>query len=64
MTSQINPNPIDNEYPVAGQDNNTQGFRDNFTSIKTNLQYAADEITALQANSVLTTNGTNDLSST
>lgn len=64
MTSQINPNPIDNEYPVAGQDNNTQGFRDNFTSIKTNLQYAADEITALQANAVLVTNGTNDLSST
>jgi len=64
MTSQINPNPIDSEYPVAGQDNNTQGFRDNFTSIKTNLQYAADEITALQANSVLTTNGTNNLSNT
>ena len=31
MTSQINPNNIDGNYPVAGVDNNSQGFRDNFT---------------------------------
>lgn len=51
MTSQINPNDIDGAYPVAGQDNNSQGFRDNFTNIKSNFQYAADEITDLQNNS-------------
>jgi hypothetical protein len=33
---------------VAGQDNNTQGFRDNFTFIKNNFTAAATEITALQ----------------
>lgn len=53
MTSQINPNNIDGTYPVAGQANNTQGFRDNFTNTKTNFQYAADEITDLQSKVVL-----------
>ena len=52
MTSQINPNNIDGNYPVAGVPNNTQGFRDNFTNTSTNFQYAADEITALQTNAV------------
>ena len=53
MTSAINPNNIDGAYPVAGQDNNSQGFRDNFTNTKTNFQSAADEITDLQAKVVL-----------
>jgi hypothetical protein len=53
MTSNINPNNIDGAYPVAGQDNNSQGFRDNFTNTATNFQYAADEITDLQNNAVL-----------
>jgi hypothetical protein len=53
MTSQINPNDIDGAYPVAGQDNNSQGFRDNFTNTKTNFQYAYDEITDLQNNAIL-----------
>jgi hypothetical protein len=53
MTSQINPNNIDGAYPVAGQDNNSQGFRDNFTNIKVNFQYAEDEINDLDANVVL-----------
>ncbi len=44
MASSIDPNNIDGAYPVAGQDNNSQGFRDNFTNIKTNFQYAEDEI--------------------
>lgn len=52
MTSAINPNNIDGAYPVPGQDNNSQGFRDNFTNTKTNFQYAADEITDLQNNAV------------
>ena len=49
MTSQINPNNIDGNYPVAGVPNNSQGMRDNFTNTKTNFQYAADEITELQS---------------
>ena len=53
MTSQINPNNINGSYPVAGQDNNSQGFRDNFTNIKVNFQEAADEITDLQDKAVL-----------
>jgi hypothetical protein len=53
MTSAINPNDIDGTYPIAGQDNNSQGFRDNFTNTKTNFQYAANEITDLQTNVVL-----------
>ena len=53
MTSLINPNNIDTAYPVAGQDNSTQGFRTNFTNIKQNFQYAEDEINALQNNGVV-----------
>jgi hypothetical protein len=53
MTSAINPNNIDGAYPVAGQDNNSQGFRDNFTNTKTNFQYAANEITDLENKAVL-----------
>lgn len=53
MASNINPNNIDGTYPVAGQDNNSQGFRDNFTNIKTNLNFAKNEITDLQNNAVL-----------
>lgn len=53
MTSQINPNNIDGAYPVAGQDNNSQGFRDNFTNTSTNFEYAASEITDLQNKAVL-----------
>ena len=53
MTSAINPNNINGAYPVAGQDNNSQGFRDNFTNTATNFQYAADEISDLQSKAVL-----------
>lgn len=61
MTSSINPNLINGAYPVAGQDNSTKGMRDNFTNIKTNFEYAASEITALQSNTVTTGTGvTND----
>lgn len=48
MASQINATQIDETYPIAGQDNDTQGFRDNFNIIKTGLQTAATEVTALQ----------------
>jgi hypothetical protein len=53
MTSAINPNNIDGAYPVAGQDNNSQGFRDNFTNIKVNFQDAKDEITDLENKAIL-----------
>lgn len=46
--SNINTNSLDVNYPVPGVNNNSQGFRDNFTSIKTNLDTAGTEITDLQ----------------
>lgn len=53
MTSSINPNNIDGTYPIAGQDNDSQGFRDNFTNIKNNFTFAYDELTDLQSKAVL-----------
>jgi len=53
MASQINYDIIDGTYPVAGQDNSSQGFRDNFTNIKNNFQSAYDEITDLQNKVIL-----------
>lgn len=50
MTSQIQPDAIDVEFPVAGQDNDSQGFRDNFSVIQNSLATAASEITDLQTN--------------
>jgi len=46
--STINTNPINVNYPVPGVNNNSQGFRDNFASIVTNLNAAGTEITDLQ----------------
>ncbi len=51
--SSINTNNINVNYPVPGVNNTTQGFRDNFTSIKTNLNTAATEITDLQNKVIL-----------
>ena len=48
--SEIISGTIDGAYPVAGVDNDTQGFRDNFTIIKTGLATAASEIGALETN--------------
>ena len=53
MTSQVNPNNIDGTYPIAGQDNDSQGFRDNFTNTKNNFQYIYDEISDLQSKALL-----------
>ena len=60
MTSQITYANIDEQYPVAGQDNDSQGFRDNFNSIKSALATASSEITTLQTDS-LKAGDTNDL---
>ena len=54
MTSAIVPGNIDGTFPIAGQDNSSQGFRDNFTAIKNNFTTAATEITNLQANKAST----------
>ncbi len=53
MTSLVNPNNIDGTFPVAGQDNNSQGFRDNFTNIKNNFTFLKSEVEDLQAKAVL-----------
>lgn len=51
--SSINTNGMNVNYPVPGVNNNSQGFRDNFASIKTNLDTASSEITDLQNKVVL-----------
>jgi hypothetical protein len=52
MPSLINTSEIDTEFPVPGQDNDSQGFRDNFTNIKSNLDTAKTEIETLQTDTV------------
>ena len=51
--SNINTSSIDNNYPIPGVNNNTQGFRDNFTNIKNNLETAKVEITDLQNKAIV-----------
>lgn len=50
MASDIDNTSIDETYPVAGKDNDSKGFRDNFQTIKNNFTAAKNEITALQNN--------------
>ena len=50
MASKIVPGNIDATYPKAGQDNSSQGFRDNFDSIKNNFTEAKTEIDDIQSN--------------
>jgi len=59
MASQINTAALDAEYPVAGVDNDSQGFRDNFSNIKDNLDFAKTEIDSLQENTAKTDGATN-----
>lgn len=51
--STINTNGINVNYPVPGVNNNSQGFRDNFASIVTNLNSAGTEISDLQTKVVV-----------
>lgn len=53
MSSQINPNSINQSYPVAGVDNNSQGFRDNFTAIKNNFVVTRREMDDLISKAVV-----------
>jgi hypothetical protein len=54
MASRIVPTNIDGTFPVAGQDNSSQGFRDNFTNTKNNFTFARNEISDLQSKALLT----------
>ena len=42
MASSIVPGNVDGTYPKAGQDNSSQGFRDNFSETSNNFQFAKD----------------------
>jgi len=50
MPSNIVSSTIDETYPVAGIDNDSQGFRDNFQIIKDNFAAAKSEVEDLQDN--------------
>jgi hypothetical protein len=54
MASNINESTINELYPVAGIDNDSQGFRDNFSSIKTNFTVTKTELEDLQNNAART----------
>ena len=53
MASLVNPSNINGNFPIAGQDNDSQGFRDNFTNIKNNFTFIKQEVEDLQAKTVL-----------
>jgi len=51
--SNINTSRINELFPIAGQNNDSQGFRDNFSNIKVALGNAKLEINSLQNRSVV-----------
>jgi microcystin-dependent protein len=51
--SAINTGSLNVNYPEPGVNNNSQGFRDNFSAIKNNLDTANSEISDLQNKAVL-----------
>lgn len=59
MSSNINFLSINENFPVAGVDNDTQTLRDNFDTIKTSLRRAQEEVTDLQ-NNTAKNNDSND----
>lgn len=52
-------NQINTHFPVAGEDNDSQGFRTNFSNIQNAFATTSDEITNLQINAV-SLSATND----
>jgi len=48
MASNISTTGVDATFPIAGQDNDSQGFRNNFNTVKNNFTAAKSEIEALQ----------------
>ena len=61
--SNIFSTTINENFPIAGQDNSSKGFRDNFQAIKTALTVAKVEISALE-NTAVITGISNDLANT
>jgi hypothetical protein len=61
-TLQTYINAIQVNYPEAGIDNDSQGFRDNFSNIAGGLQKVQDDLAIVQTNavSVATLDGQND----
>lgn len=53
-------NKINEFYPAAGQNNNSQGFRDNFKNTKISLELLDEDVNDLKINSVVLTNPIND----
>lgn len=53
-------NKINTLYPIAGEDNSTQGFRDNFKNIRLALSSTDEEVYSLKINSVTLNNPVND----
>jgi len=51
--SQVTGSSINVNYPIPGQNNSTQGFRDNFTAIRAALNRTGVELTQLRQNAVL-----------
>lgn len=51
--SNINTTNIDTEFPRAGVDNDSQGFRDNYDLIKTGFANAKSEIEAIMETAIL-----------
>jgi len=47
-SNDINTGGIDTAYPVAGQDNDSQGFRDNFSNIKQAIDDAKSALSTLE----------------
>ena len=52
MASRIDNTKINANFPIAGQNNDSQGFRDNFGNIKVALGHAQSEISEIQSKAI------------
>jgi hypothetical protein len=52
MASNINITTINTTYPTAGQDNDSQGFRDNFANTNSNFVEAKSELEDIQSKGI------------
>ena len=57
--NEISPEQIDITYPVAGQDNDSQGFRDNFRAIKDATVITKTELLYIDSNTAKTNENNN-----
>lgn len=53
QSDNIIPEQIDELFPIAGQDNDTQGFRDNFAAIQTSLVATKTAIQDLETKAIV-----------